>query len=411
MSEKIMILNALLDKYERSEFFKTGASPTRKIMLRFYDGSGKSDFPYYNIEESTLRKSVNQAVLELSGKEIISCSWMDKNHIVASVWLNISNMRLAYQMAKRQPKNDIIEDVCVQLDATMDRVRSPWAQGFLNDVHGAVSQKRSLTSQLPADKAERDLLFKAIVAIDGLDGAECMKRVFSMKTFGNSKTFEKFVEKRLLRILKKYSDNDDDVTDEDLLKQAGIVQYPEQFEFCGDVSIEFDTGVADFSPLAGGSTIFSSDLLRGKIKIGESVNTINTIENKANYIDYVSAKHKDELVIYHGGQFSPRKKLFFSAVATAAPKNCKWYHWSDIDYGGFLMLLRLRRDILPIIMPHRMNRAELEKYSDFTQEIKPTYAEKLKSLKAHPELFDCDMCIEYMVSNMLKLEQEALLLY
>lgn len=51
------ILNALLDKYEHSTFFRDEKQPTRRIMLIFYEG-GKSDFPYYDIEQSDRRISV-----------------------------------------------------------------------------------------------------------------------------------------------------------------------------------------------------------------------------------------------------------------------------------------------------------------------------------------------------------------
>ena len=62
-------------------------------------------------------------------------------------------------------------------------------------------------------------LFKAISAIDKFDGSEYMERVFSLRTFGDSKTFERIIRSRLLSILRKYSENDDDATDEDVLKQ------------------------------------------------------------------------------------------------------------------------------------------------------------------------------------------------
>ncbi len=50
------------------------------------------------------------------------------------------------------------------------------------------------------------------------------------------------LEMRLLRILKKYLDCDDQTIDEQLLNQIGIVKYPEQFEFCGPISLNFPDG-------------------------------------------------------------------------------------------------------------------------------------------------------------------------
>jgi len=56
-----------------------------------------------------------------------------------------------------------------------------------------------------------------------------------------------------------------------------------------------------------------------------------------------------------------------------------------------------------------MNSTELDKYTNFTAKIKTQYIEKLKSLKKHPELSDCYDCIDYMIKNMIRLEQEAML--
>nr|WP_316626188.1 hypothetical protein [uncultured Ruminococcus sp.] len=43
------ILNLLLDKYERTEAFKKGELPDRRIILRLY-GASKSDFSAYEID-------------------------------------------------------------------------------------------------------------------------------------------------------------------------------------------------------------------------------------------------------------------------------------------------------------------------------------------------------------------------
>ena len=404
------ILNALLDKYERSSFFRDKKQPTRRIMLDFYNG-GKSDFSYYDIEQSERRIAVNRAVIDLSKKLLLDFDWMkgEREHIIAKVWLNTENLPLAYQTAGRMPKSDMIEQTLKEIKSVQDEVKSSWACAYLRDAYEAISSKRKLINTVPSNKRERNLLFQAIAAIDKLDGAEYMERVFSLRTFGDSKEYERFVKSRLLSILRRYLDLDDDTSDEDILKQIGIVKYPEQFEFCGNVSITFDSGSVDFRHLSGG-TIFSTDLSHGIIRIDPLIESIVTIENRANYIEYIyEMKTEKELVVYHGGQYSPRKRIFLRALAKAAPLNCKWYHWSDIDYGGFIMLLRLRQEIKPDIIPYRMNSGELVRYTDLLATTNAIYTKKLKRLKDRPELSDCYECIDYMIENMVRLEQEAML--
>ena len=214
----------------------------------------------------------------------------------------------------------------------------------------------------------------------------------------------------MLSILRKYMDADEDVKDDELLRQVGIVKYPEQFEFCGDAILSFGHSVIDFSCLKCGGSVCLPDLTRANFTIAPKTERILSIENRANYIDYID-KHKseNEFVLYHGGQYSPSKKKFLQAVARVMPVNCKWAHWRDIDYGGFSMLARLRREVEQSALPYRMNEDELKRYDSLAAYIAPAYAQRLVRLMSRPELGDCRECLEYMIKHNKKLEQEAML--
>ena len=408
---KARILNALLDKYERSRFYLAEKQPARRIILKFYDG-GHSDFLYYDIEQSERRISVNRAVIDLAEQKLLCYSWMkgESGHIIAKVWLNTDNVSQAYQAAARQPQSEAINKICADIVNAQNLVKSAWAYDYLQDTYNAIRLKRRPISAIPADDQARSLLLQAICAIDSLNGAEYTERVFSLRTFGDTKKFEQAVKSRLLGILRKYLENDEDAIDEDILKQVGIVKYPEQFEFCGNISITFGAGRVDYAHLPSGGALFSSDLSAGCLTIDPAVQSVITIENRANYLEYVrKIRTKTELAVYHGGQYSPRKRQFFLAIRDALPTGCHWYHWSDIDYGGFIMLARLRREIMPQVRPYRMSIAELMRYQSFVSGIKPSYRDKLQKLKERPELFDCADCLNYMIQNNIRLEQEAML--
>ena len=228
------LLSALLDKYEHSSFFRNGTIPTRRMMLKLYDG-GQTDFPQYDIEQSEKRTLFNRAVQLLSDANLVSYRWMkgEENHIIAKIWLNYENIASAYAWAGRQPKGDMMDAVCIELLDALDNAQSEWAKQFLTDTYDVISQKRSIGNRLPVDKNERGDLIRAICFIDRMGEPEILERVFSLRCFGDSKRFEKAVRSRLLGILSKYLDCEDDSTDETLLRQVGITKYPEQFEFCG----------------------------------------------------------------------------------------------------------------------------------------------------------------------------------
>lgn len=409
MQQKLIMV--LLDKYERSSFFRTGVAPTKRILLKLYE-NGKCEFSDYDIENSDSRIHINECVQTLAQKGFVRFEWMkgEENHIMSRVWLNIEELQNAYRFVHRQPKADFLSNVEAELEACMEAIRTQWIKDYLQDMRGYILQKRKLYELIPENVQDRNSLLQALRYIDANNDNELLKRVFSVRCFGDSKHFERVVETRLLSILKKYLDCDDQITDEQLLNLIGIVKYPEQFEFCGPLSLNFPDGKSlDFSNLSGGSTIYGKDVAESQITLPKKVRCILSIENKANYFDYIS-KHRqpDELVIFHKGQYSPSKKIFLQAVAHAS-EELPWYHWGDIDYGGFSMLARLRREISANIRPYRMNKQELITFTVFTTSFSPEYSHKLHELTAKAELKDCSECLAYMLEHCVRLEQEALL--
>ena len=189
----------------------------------------------------------------------------------------------------------------------------------------------------------------------------------------------------------------------ELLQGIGISRYPEPLELRGSVVINGN----DMGVFQSGFCLYSAEIDLVNITIPDTVTKMLTIENRANFFAHQQAD--DELVIYHGGHYSPSKKKLFEKIAAAMPKNSTWLHWGDIDLGGFRMLLRLRTEILPTVQPYRMNIPELQAYRDFTQPFSGDYAEKLQKLSEAALLSDCKASIDYMLTQKIRLEQEAML--
>lgn len=404
------ILSILIDWYETSPAHVRGEQPARRRPMRLYDG-GRTDFPAYNIEDHLIRKEINQAVLDLAGNGTVGYSWMrgQQNHIIAKIWLNYDAVGKAYDLIGRRPKRDVTDETLTRMNELLGRIQAEWARRWLEDTIAAILRKNSIGAALPAAPTERDDLLKAVSFLADNTEIETLERVFSMRCFGDSKHFERSVKPRLARILRKYLAQEN-CTDDYALKLAGIVQYPERFEFSGALSITFPHGTIDFAALPSGGTLTIDDIKQGCIAFGQDVRRVLSIENRANYVDYVH-KHQtsNEFVLFHGGQYSPAKRVFLQAVAEAIPKNCPFFHWGDIDYGGFLMLARLRREIMTGIRPWRMDQNELERYARFATSFSDAYEKLLASLLDVPELSDCYPCIEHMKKSRTRLEQEAML--
>ena len=158
----------------------------------------------------------------------------------------------------------------------------------------------------------------------------------------------------------------------------------------------------------------------------KNANKILFIENKANYIDYIQNKIKDnEFVIYHGGMYGPIKGLFFKKIYDASnevlnelsnddsnkasnrlSKNIEFYHWSDIDIGGFKIFARLKR-IIPSLKPYKMDVESFYSKKAYWKNMSEDYRKKLLEIKKQLDYNCFDDLIDEMLKTNSKLEQEA----
>ena len=404
------ILSILVEWYENSPAYIRNEKPNKRRLMRLYD-NGKSDFNVYNIEDPAIRNDINQAVMDLADKKFIEFEWMrgEKNHILSRLWLNYDSIGQVYAYLGRRPKCDAVDEVLLQLRVLMDQAKEEWARHWLEETYAAISRKRTIGNNLPEGKSERNDLLKAVYELSKRTEMEILERIFSIKCFGDSKRFEHLVRARLVRILKKHLVQDE-CSDDDALRYVGIVRYPEQFEFSGALSIMISNSLVDFTPLLCGGMLTIDDVKQGQIRLGANIRRILSIENRANYIEYIrKSQSKDELVLYHGGQFSPAKSVFLKALVSSMPESCLFFHWGDIDYGGFSMLARLRREIMPDVKAWKMGIEELKQYSKYNIKFSDSYGKRLATLLEIPELHDCHSCIQYILKNKVRLEQESML--
>ena len=89
-----------------------------------------------------------------------------------------------------------------------------------------------------------------------------------------------------------------------------------------------------------------------------------------------------------------------------ATKESEFYHWSDIDIGGFKIFARLSK-IIPNLKPYMMDRKAFYSKRRYWKEMSKEYREKLVRLKEQEEYSYFYDVIEEMLKNNSKLEQEA----
>lgn len=413
MNYRKLILNRLLDKYERSSAYKSTSSTKRRILINLCS----NEFPEYNIEDTIAKELINSEIMGLQREGLIDFEWMrfEKGNIISRIWLNLDALQEAYKQAERIPKRQQVENALVWVRELKMRITSSWIRAFLDDVQEWMEQKLDIPSFLPEDSQHLQNLLKALLFIDTKGEDELLERVFSLRCFGDSKYFEKNLRRKLLVIIKKYWQEEDlqagEWTDDEILSLIGIVKAPEQVDFCGNVLASIRGRDVDFSPLIHGVSINAPTIRDMVISDLPNVKRILFIENKANYVDYVfRRKTVDELIIYHGGFYSPVKGLFFKKIYDAACRsNIIFYHWGDMDLGGFQIFHRLKKQIIPTLQPYLMDLEAFLSMKRFWQPLDAKYAKSLEKLLHDEDYKEFHPLIRVMLKESARIEQEAFL--
>ena len=453
MNYKELILNKLLDKFEKSKSYLENTN--RRIILKL------DNLKEYNIQNYEEKVLFHEVVKDLKNKGLVDFSWVkfEQDNIMEQIWLIKENVEMAYAEIKRtNPKQSYIE---IFENLNKAYFSQNWIQTFKIEMLQYMEKYEKENTLLP--KAKYKEIIRALQEIDGLQCSNVtedyriemreeaeqsktiaqniiLKRIFSIKCYNNSKFFEKEVQSNLIRIIKKYYKNENldltELNDDELLAEIGIVRYPEIIEFCGNMKCLINGKELEFSDVCKGSYINSYSVLNMKKIELIGVKRVVFIENKTNYISYIENKKKDEFVIYHGGVYSPIKGEFFRKIYEAVlnnnvkcdndeaiynnevkQNNCnlnqmndvEFWHWSDIDIGGFNIFTRLRDNIIPQLKPLKMDVATLVENKSSWQSFDLDYKDrllKLRQMKRYECFFDV---IDFMLENNVRLEQESLI--
>lgn len=405
MNYQNSILNALIDKYENSKHYSDGTAFTKRVMI---DCRNMIDVTDYAQNVQFLSD-----VAELKEKNLIDCDWIRKDLVVNRIWLILDSVNRVYVFLGRKSKNDTVNEVLEEIGVFSKGIVTDWIKEYLISQYDNIREKNKLTGIWKSDiKLVRDIL-AALREIDRLNGKTISMRTFSINLYSDSKYFEGNIKKYIADIARKYEPDlreAEELSERKILQQIGIVTMPEIFEFCGNLIIKFKEGTVDFSPIKNGSCISGDcveEIWSAEIR---GVSRIIFIENKTNYSEYcLKSRGSDELVIFHGGFYSPQRGDFFRIIYNAA-SDIPIYFWADIDYGGFKMFVRLKNNIIPELQPMNMSVQAHIKHSYRLLERSDGYIEKLLSLCGDEDYSIFYDVIQAIADSHGTVEQECFLL-
>lgn len=405
MNYQNRILNKLIDKYENSSHYSDGTMFTKRVIIYCRD--------LIDVTDHDRNAQFLSDVAELKAKNFIDCDWDRKDLVVNRIWLILDNVNGVYAFLGRKSRNDTVNEVLEKIESLSKNIDTDWIREYLISESDNIRVKNKLTGIWRSDINLVRNILAALCEIDKLDGKTVSMRTFSIDLYSDSKYFERNVKKYIADIVGRYEPDlreTEELSEREILQQIGIVMMPEIFEFCGNLTIKFKDGTVDFSPIKNGSCI-SGDCVE-EIQSVEimGVSRIIFIENKTNYSEYcLKSRNSDELVIFHGGFYSPQRGKFFKIIHNAAA-DIPIYFWADIDYGGFKMFVRLKNNIIPELQPMNMSVEAHKNHSYRLLKRSDEYIEKLLALCDDENYSVFNEVIRVIANDRGTVEQECFLL-
>lgn len=403
MNNELMILNRLLDKYEDRK-----PTSNRRVRIEF----SKCEVLIPDIESSEYRE-FRDDMLHLKGRGYIDIDWIRENYLIKSVWLDLENVDAVYHYLEREKRAVKVRRTAELIDKALKKIDLKWLKDYLLSSRNDMLENNKLTGIWGRGQSFSEKFLAALVGINDLHGNSVSMRAFSVGIYHDSKYFEREIKQFVITAIKNnepdLKDIDNDETDDrEALAQVGIIMMSEIFEFCGNVRINFKGGTVDYSPIRNGACVLDES-----VSEIESIDIFDTdkiifIENKTNYSEYCLNSRKDrELAVYHGGFYSPKRGEFFRRLCDG--RNIPIYLWSDIDYGGFRMFVRLKKNIVPLLEPLNMDVDSFERYKSKGLQRDKKYITAIQKLAEDPDYSDFYDVISAIIDSKVTVEQESFL--
>ena len=382
------ILKSLLSLYEKSRTFKG----TNKVNQSF---SKKLDVLFPVLKDLSNRKAydkVTEAVSDLEKRGLITVGLY--NEYPDSVALNTDNLQKIYDYLGETPKAELNNKTIEILEKYKDlnAILSEYCTRQIENIKDG--------KKLEAFKGFSDNFPELEDVLKGVDAAlrvetETFERDFSVSLYNDSKRFEA-IKSKIQSILFEYGDFPDKDT---VLQDLNILKNPGHVYLKGNCVVYINNQVIDLADIRrdiGISSASLSDISRILVK-GQKV---ITIENLTAFNDF---NEPDTTAVYLGGFHNHSRRELLCKIYRDNP-DIKYYHFGDIDVGGFRIFFHLKEKTHIPFSPYCMDIATLKKYIKYKKDL--TMFDKTYL----PGFLEGEFgeTAAFMLENNCKLEQEAL---
>lgn len=366
---ELEFLKDLIEIYERRWYSNSTFKNSVSIKIN------KEKYSKY-FKDQTLSDLV---LNELCKKNFIYIKKIKYRDINESFHLNLEKIEEVYEYLEKTHPQNYFDKLIETFDKYSCVINDIKKNEFLSTYNDGKSIKSYLTSEF------LDLVKVSYYIF--INEEEIYERNFSNQVFNDSKKLE---------LLKGQIFNY--FNDDNILIEKGIIRNPTYLYIKGEGQIIINNQTIDLSvlkyPIGLPSTAIQS------IKFN-NITKVYSIENLTTFNYF----NEEGLIIYLGG-FSNQHKI--DLLRKVKESTTDFYHFGDIDYGGFSILDNLISNLGVDVKAYNMSLKELDLYKDNLIKISDnSYIERLKTLLNKENLRPYFKVIEYLINNKVKLEQES----
>lgn len=403
------VLQALLDRLERRKDYGRAEKDPRRVLLPV----NKKNFPdYFHVSDSGFRLMFNDEMAALQRRGWVKLDWQrfDHGHTLQRIALVEGSLSGIYGALGRLPRERLYREATA-LAAEYERKAPPELLPLYSEVAARLTALQPLPPPLKAEQLQhfRELL-RGLQAFFEYRESDIARRVLSVRIYGDSKRWEQ-LERGILQLARNYCFTPEEALLEDaaLLAERGIIDHPSHILLAGPLLFATPQGEVDlgaFYPDLG----LPVEMARDMEIVKSAAAAVITIENKTSFYQYLREGPPGRLVIYLGGYHNRGRRLILEKLAAYFQKNGRtvpFYHWGDLDLGGFQIWRHLKVKTGIPFEPFLMDIPTYLRCLHLGQPLNKPYLSKLAALLDDPICGPFHPLIRLMLEKKVRVEQEA----
>lgn len=403
------ILSVLLSKFENSKASRPGQRSQHRPQFSISKSPLAEE--YFDEMDHRKRDAIHEVLQQLQELGVIEYTWekFQEGRQLKKVYLLVEKVQLAYNLVGLSSKQDKIKGLQEVLDPLREHSWN-WVRNWFEEGAQLLQTGKAPVGLDFDDYEASQAVVQALVALPSIDGVMA-KRAFSQFLFHDTKKFEQSVEKRLLKVIKKYGQMEFE-HDEDYLDYLGLVVHPKISLLAGPIRFAVQGNIVDLGVFPNGIGLTGETIQCLEI-LDIGCELILLVENLTCYHQMVQECQTNTLVIYTGGfphrhlqKLLQKISTFLGSVEGRSPDIV---HWGDLDYGGIQIFEFIRRNLVPQLLPHLMDVDTYERYKGKGISFSDSYRRKLISLLEDDSFSQWKQVVEAILQGGYRVEQESLL--